>query len=110
MFQKLNRILSSKFRQKGIGDTLAITAKENRPKLIDISKIGHTLAMTQGEKPSAPSGKGYTPAAVVHTVEPSGECGEHTAENYANLENKALHLKKSADETGSAFLSPVKSA
>ena len=93
-----------------ISHTLAMTAKENRPKQVDISKIGHTLAMIHGEKPSAPSGNGYTPAAVIHTVEPSGECGKHTAENYAIPENKALHLKKSADETGSAFLSPVRSA
>ena len=93
-----------------VSHTLALTAKENRPKQVDISKISHTLAMIHGEKPSAPSGNGYTPAAVIHTVEPSDECGEHTTVNYANLENKALHLKKSADETGSAFLSPARSA
>ena len=73
-----------------------------------ISKICHTLAIIHGDKPSAPLGKGYTPAAVVHTAEPSGECGKHTAENYANYE--ALHLMKSTDETGRALLSPVRSA
>jgi hypothetical protein len=30
--------------------------------------------------------------------------------NFANPENKALHLKKSTDETGYALLSPVRSA
>ena len=84
--------------------------KENRPKLDDISKISHTLAITHGDKPSAPSGKGYTPAAFDHTVEPFGECGKHTAENYTHSDNQALHLMKSTNETGSAFLSPVRSA
>ena len=35
---------------------------------------------------------------------------QHTAENYADHETEALYLKKSADETGSAFLSPGRSA
>ena len=57
----------------------------------------------------APSGKGVIPAAPVNTVEPLGECGKHTAESDAKI-NNALHLMKSYDETGSAFLSPVRSA
>jgi hypothetical protein len=95
-----------------ISHTLAISAKKNRHTLADFSKICHTLAISHGEKPSAPSGKGCTPAAVAHTAEPSGECGKHTAENYANYEAnyEALHLTKSSDETGCALLSPVRSA
>ncbi len=88
----------------------AIADHENRQNVAGISKIDQNLAITQKDKSSAPSGNGVYPGGVCQTVDPPGECGKHTTENYANLENKALHLKKSSDETGSAFLSPVRIA
>ena len=69
---------SSKSTEEAITEidhNLAIMQKENCHNLAGISKIDHTLAMTYGDKPSAPSGKGYIPAAIVETVEPLGECG-----------------------------------
>ncbi|EPS57298.1 hypothetical protein M569_17520 [Genlisea aurea] len=104
---------NSKSTEEAITDidhNVAMTQKEDRQNLAATSGFDHNLAILQIDKSTAPSGLGNSSAARVRTVEPSGECDKHTAENYANTENEALHLKKSTDETGSAFLSPVRSA
>ena len=86
--------------KKSIGQNLAISRKPTSRRL-------KYLAF---DKSTAPSGKGDIPAASVNTVEPPGECAKHTAESYTKTKNKALHLMNSYDESGSAFLSPVRSA
>ena len=70
------------------------------------TKTWRLLKMTNRPRLQA---REYAPAA---TVKQSSLLANvvNTAESNANSKSKALHLKKSTDETGSAFLSPVRSA